>query len=201
MSLNLLFIMTALLLADYVVGLLYEIWNEGFDKTKWIKGAQRYFLIFVGYGALALIAHLSSYYFEEMQYLSGLLLEPIARYFVSLLDRLKGLFLAEQENSAEKKIKNQKAQETLKETAVNVEAVPMVFTAPKEETVSAEETAADTEIVPAAVTVPEAEEMKSTEVLPTTALAVVTAAAAETAARPKRAQAKRRTQSVGKNVK
>ena len=120
MSLKLLFIMTALLLADYVVGLLYGIWNEGFDREKCIKGAQKYFLIFVGYGAIALIAYISSMRLAEMEYLSGLLLEPIARYFIKLLDRMKGLMAKDTER--EKKpveIKSEKPQETV----VTVQAV------------------------------------------------------------------------------
>lgn len=138
MSLNLLFIMTGFLLADYMVGLLHGIWNEGFDKGKCIKGAQRYFLIFAGYGALALIAHLSSYRFEEMKYLSGLLLEPIARHFVRLIDRLKSLFSVEQENLKAIQSENQKMMEQLPETVVTVEAVPAQVIVPDEEAKPAE---------------------------------------------------------------
>ena len=131
MSLKLLFIMTALLLADYVVGLLHGIWNEGFDKEKCIKGAQKYFLIFVGYGAIALIAYISAMRLAEMEYLSGLLLEPIARYFLKLLDRMKGLMIkdaAKEEKYVE--IKSEKPQETV----VTVQAAePAKVSAPKAE--------------------------------------------------------------------
>ncbi len=183
MSLNLLFIMTALLLADYVVGLLYGIWNGGFDKEKCIKGAQRYFLIFAGYGALALIAHLSSYRFEGMQYLSGLLLEPIARHFVRLLDRLKALFAAERENSEGKQAKNQRPQELLPETIVTVEAVPTAVMVPAEEAKRAAVIVPAEEVKPAAVPAP------------------VTISVAETTTAPKKAPARRRAQPSGKNTK
>jgi len=191
MSLNLLFIMTALLLTDYAVGLLYGIWNGGFDKEKCIRGAQRYFLIFAGYGALALIAHLSSYRFEGMQYLSGLLLEPIARYFVRLLDRLKGLFSAERENSAEKQAGNQRAQEALAETIVTVEALPAAVAAPQ--------------AAQSLVTVLRADMAEPAEAVASTREKVfqeaVTVSTAETAATPKKATARRRSQPAGKNAK
>lgn len=122
MSLNLLFIMTALLLADYVVGLLYGIWNEGFDKEKCIKGAQKHFLIFAGYGALALIAYVSAMRLPEMEYLSGLLLDPIARYFLKLLDRMKEFMARDTAKAASAAPVPEVRQEVQSETVVTAEA-------------------------------------------------------------------------------
>ncbi len=97
MSLNLLLVMAVFIVTDFVVELLDDTWKEGFQKEKCIKGAERRALVLIGYSAFALIAYFAGQKASAMEYLSGLLLEPIARYFVSLLNRLRGFIVKEQE--------------------------------------------------------------------------------------------------------
>ena len=91
MSFYLLIILFVILAVDFLVAFCSNgpVRTEGKEKT--VRMLQRYGVIFGGYAAVALIAYLCGKAYPNMEYISGLLLDPIFRYSVSLLDRLKVL--------------------------------------------------------------------------------------------------------------
>lgn len=52
---------------------------------------KKIFLLLVGYGTIALAVHFAADYIPKVEYLSGILLEPIAKYFTKVCDSLKRL--------------------------------------------------------------------------------------------------------------
>lgn len=87
-SIVLLLILCALMLINQVIGISNGWYREGFSLTKMVCGFQKYGIILVGYAAIALIAFFGGKSIPQLEYLSGLLLEPIARYFAKLVGRL-----------------------------------------------------------------------------------------------------------------
>lgn len=89
MSFYLLMILFVILAVDFLVAFFANnsVRTEGKEKT--IRMLQRYGVIFGGYAAVALIAYMCGKAYPNMEYIGGLLLDPIFRYSVSLLDRLK----------------------------------------------------------------------------------------------------------------
>lgn len=91
MVLSLLYLLAILLFVNFVVGLLRGIWSEGFIKEKFIKGFTTYLLIFIGFAALDLFAYFAGKQITGFTYLAGVLIDPIARYLVKILDTLREL--------------------------------------------------------------------------------------------------------------
>ena len=91
MVLTLLYLLAILLLVNFVIGFLRGIWAEGFKKDKFIKGFTTYLLIFIGFAALDLFAYYAGQKISGFAYLAGILVDPIARYLVKILDTLREL--------------------------------------------------------------------------------------------------------------
>ena len=91
MSLQLIFILVVLMAANQIIGTGYGSWKSGFNRELFFKGVKKVFLLLVGYGAIALAAYFAADYIPKAEYLSGILLEPIAKYFAKVCDSLKQL--------------------------------------------------------------------------------------------------------------
>jgi len=91
MVLSLLYLLGILLVVNFVVGFLRGIWSEGFKKDKFFKGLTVYLLIFIGFAALDLFAYYAGQKVSGFTYLAGILIDPIARYLVKILDTLREL--------------------------------------------------------------------------------------------------------------
>jgi len=111
MSLIFLIILVVVLVVDFLLALFGGLRSEG--KEKLLRLLQRYGLILGGYAAVALIAFFGGKLYPNMEYISGLLLDPIFRYSVSLLDKLKTLMTRpKKEDKADKTEKTEKAEKT-----------------------------------------------------------------------------------------
>lgn len=91
MSLQLIFILVVLMAANQIIGTGYGSWKSGFDRGLFFRGVKKIFLLLVGYGAIALSVRFAADYIPKAEYLSGILLEPIAKYFTKVCDSLKQL--------------------------------------------------------------------------------------------------------------
>ncbi len=91
MSFQLIFILVVLMTANQIIGTGYGSWKSGFDSDLFFRGIKKIVLLFVGYGAIALAVHFAADYIPKVEYLSGILLEPIAKYFTKVCDSLKRL--------------------------------------------------------------------------------------------------------------
>lgn len=129
MSLYFLIILFIVLLVDFLVAFFSNnaVRSEGKEKTLRMLG--RYGVIFGGYAAVALIAHMCGRAYPSMEYISGLLLDPIFRYSVSLLDRLKVLMTRpkreEKVEKVEKPEKEEPAKAEVQETVAEKKAAPV----------------------------------------------------------------------------
>lgn len=91
MSFQLIFILVVLMTANQIIGTGYGSWKSGFDSDLFFRGIKKIILLFVGYGAIALAVYFAADYIPKVEYLSGILLEPIAKYFTKVCDSLKHL--------------------------------------------------------------------------------------------------------------
>lgn len=91
MVLSLLYLLAILLVVNFIIGFLRGIWAEGFKKDKFFKGFTTYLLIFIGFAALDLFAYYAGQKISGFAYLAGILVDPIARYLVKILDTLREL--------------------------------------------------------------------------------------------------------------
>lgn len=91
MSVQLIFILVVLMTANQIIGTGYGSWKSGFDSDLFFRGIKKIVLLFVGYGAIALAVHFAAGYIPKAEYLGGILLEPIAKYFTKVCDSLKRL--------------------------------------------------------------------------------------------------------------
>lgn len=89
MSVILFLTLCVLMVANQMIGIANGWYRDGFSIHKMICGFQKYGIILLGYGAIAFTAFFAGKYIPEMEYISGLLLEPIAKYFIKLLNRLR----------------------------------------------------------------------------------------------------------------
>ena len=96
MSLAFVIILFIILAVDFLVALFGNVCPNGENcKTgeKILRLSQKYAVIFGGYTAVGLIAYFCGKSYPSMEYIGGLLLDPIFRYAISLLDRLKMLMM------------------------------------------------------------------------------------------------------------
>lgn len=93
MSLALVIILFVILLVDFLIALFGNMGSRVEGKERILRLMQRYAVIFGGYAAVGLIAYFCGKSFPSMEYIGGLLLDPIFRYSISLLDRLKVLMI------------------------------------------------------------------------------------------------------------
>lgn len=91
MSIKLVIVLAVLLIVNQIIGTGYGSWKKQFEKELFFKGIKKIFYIFIGYGALAFAAHYASEYVPSVEYISGILMEPIARYFTKICDSLRNL--------------------------------------------------------------------------------------------------------------
>ena len=91
MSLTLLVVLVVLMAVNQAVGTGYGSWKNGFDWGLFWSGVKKILLLCLGYGALAFAAHFAGDYVPKAEYLSGILVEPIARYFTKICDSLRSL--------------------------------------------------------------------------------------------------------------
>ena len=91
LSIHLIIILVVLMAANQIIGTGYGSWKSGFDKGLFLRGVEKVFLLLIGYGAIALAVHFAADYIPKVEYLSGILLEPIARYFTKVCESLKQL--------------------------------------------------------------------------------------------------------------
>jgi len=101
MSLQLIIILLVLMTANQIIGTGYGSWRSGFDSDLFFRGVKKVILLLIGYGAIALAVHFAADAIPKAEYLSGILLEPIAKYFLKICDSLKQLLneSTKQENS------------------------------------------------------------------------------------------------------
>ena len=91
MSIQLIVTLLLLMAANQIIGTGYGSWKSGFNRELFWKGIKKVVFLLVGYGAIALAAHFAADAIPKAEYLSGILLEPIARYFTKICDSLKHL--------------------------------------------------------------------------------------------------------------
>lgn len=91
MSIKLIAVLIVLMFVNQVVGTSYGAWKEGFQKDLLWKGIWKIICLAAGYGALAFAAHYASQYVPSAEYLSGILIEPIAKYFSKICESLRRL--------------------------------------------------------------------------------------------------------------
>lgn len=91
MSIKLIGVLTVLMLVNHVVGTSYGAFKDGFDRRKFAYGTWKFLTVLGGYAAIAFAAYYANDYIKGIEYISGILLEPIARYFVNVIDKLKEL--------------------------------------------------------------------------------------------------------------
>ena len=91
MSLKLTAVLAILMITNQVIGTTYGSWKEGFQKDLLWKGIWKIVCLAIGYGALAFAAHYASQYVPSAEYLSGILMEPIAKYFSKICESLRRL--------------------------------------------------------------------------------------------------------------
>ncbi len=120
MSLLLMFLLFVLLFVNYVIGFVRGIVLEGFDMQKFKQGGIHYLLVAFGFGALACFAFFAGKKFEGFEYLSGILLDPIARYFVKLLDTLREFL---EITFCKKKEKNEAAKQVTVAASISTPAI------------------------------------------------------------------------------
>ena len=87
MSLQLIRILVVLMIANQAIGTGYGSWKSGYNKELFWRGVKKIFLLFIGYGAIALAVHFAADYI------------PKAEYFTKVCDSLKQL-LNEPANAA-----------------------------------------------------------------------------------------------------
>lgn len=88
MSFQLIFTLLVLMAANQLIGTGYGSWKSGFNRDLFWRGVKKVFFLLVGYGAIALTAHLAADVIPTAEYLSGILFQPIARYFTKICDTL-----------------------------------------------------------------------------------------------------------------
>ncbi|MBQ9940001.1 MAG: hypothetical protein IJO74_00465 [Clostridia bacterium] len=91
MSINLILVLLFLMLTNQIIGTSYGSWKNGFSKELLGKGLLKIFYLAIGYGALAFAAHFASEYVPAAEYISGILIEPIAKYFSKICESLRRL--------------------------------------------------------------------------------------------------------------
>ena len=89
MSIRLIFILFILMFVNQCIGASYGAFREGFQKKKLLAGLWRYATVLAGYAAIALTVHLARNALDGIEYVSGILMEPIARYFLKIVEKLK----------------------------------------------------------------------------------------------------------------
>ena len=91
MSIKLIIVLVVLMVVNQFIGTTYGSWKNGFQKELLVKGFWKIVCLAIGYGALAFASHFASQYVPSAEYLSGILIEPIAKYFSKICESLRRL--------------------------------------------------------------------------------------------------------------
>ena len=91
MSIKLIIVLVVLMAVNQIVGTSYGTWKDGFSKDKLLSGLWKIGSLALGYGALAFAAHFAAQYIPSAEYVSGILVEPIAKYFSKICESLRCL--------------------------------------------------------------------------------------------------------------
>lgn len=91
MSIKLFIVLAVLMGTNQILGTCYGSWKEGFSVELLWAGIKKVFFLALGYGALAFAARYASQYVPSAEYLSGILIEPIAKYFSKICESLRKL--------------------------------------------------------------------------------------------------------------
>lgn len=97
MSVKLMIALAVLLFTNQLLGTLSGSWKDGYNKALFVKGLKKIGIIALGYGALGFVSWLAGKYVPSAEYLSGLLIEPISKYFSKICETLRGMLGAEVE--------------------------------------------------------------------------------------------------------
>ena len=89
MSIKLIAVLAVLMVANQIVGISYGAFKEGFSGKKLRFGLWKLFTALCGYAAIAFAAYYANDYIKGIEYVSGILLEPIAKYFLNVVEKLK----------------------------------------------------------------------------------------------------------------
>ncbi|MGI5984910.1 MAG: hypothetical protein GXY01_10590 [Clostridiales bacterium] len=89
MSIKLIAVLFVLMIANQLVGISYGAFKDGFSWSKLKYGAWKLLTTLGGYAAIAFAAHYANDYINGIEYISGILLEPIAKYFLNVVEKLK----------------------------------------------------------------------------------------------------------------
>lgn len=108
MSITLIMVLLVLMAVNQIIGTTYGSWKNGFKKELLWAGLLKIFYLAIGYGALAFAAHYASQYVPAAEYLSGILVEPIAKYFSKICESLRKLLDDSVEKVVEEKTKQVK---------------------------------------------------------------------------------------------
>jgi len=106
MSLQLILVLAVLMVVNQIIGTSYGSWKNGFSKKLLVAGLLKIFYLFLGYGALALAARFAAQYVPSAEYLSGILVEPIAKYFSKICQSLRQLL----DDSVTERVKQKEGQ-------------------------------------------------------------------------------------------
>ena len=118
MSITLILVLCVLMVANQMIGIANGWYRDGFSIHKMVCGLQKYGIILLGYGAIALTAFVAGRYIPQMEYISGILLEPIAKYFIKLLNRLRIVLNDNIDDVIEHKRENKRARNARRSAAV-----------------------------------------------------------------------------------
>lgn len=110
MSATLFIVLIVLMAANQIIGTTYGTWKKGFNKPLFCSGLLKIAQLAVGYGALALAAHFASQYVPAAEYLNGILVEPIARYFSKICESLRLLLSESATEIAKRKMEEKQVQ-------------------------------------------------------------------------------------------
>jgi len=91
MSIALFLVLCGMMVANQIIGIANGWYREGFSLRKMVAGFQKYGIILFGYGIIAAASYILGNFFPKAEIISGILLDPIAKYFVKLLNRLRNV--------------------------------------------------------------------------------------------------------------
>lgn len=106
MSMKLIVVLLILMGVNQVIGTGYGTWKKGFQKDLLWKGIWKIGCLGLGYSALAIAAKYALNYVPSAEYLSGILIEPIAKYFSKICESLRRLLDDSVTEVVEQKRKN-----------------------------------------------------------------------------------------------
>lgn len=98
-------VLIVLMIANQIIGTVYGSWREGFRKDLLFAGLWKIFCLAVAYGSLALATHFASEYVPEANFLNGIIIEPIAKYFSKICSTLRSLLDDSAKETVEQKKK------------------------------------------------------------------------------------------------